>query len=297
MHGHLEASSTIPAPDHSVVERSAQRRARDGAQHRTALITGASNGIGLELARLFSADGHDLIIVGRDRERLEHVGAQLRAQHEISVRWESRDLSEPRAAFHLWADLMATDVAIDVLVNNAGVGLYGLLQEQDPEALERMLQLNMAALTTLTRLALPGMRQRRWGRILNVASVVGYQPGAPRMAAYYATKAYVLSLSKGLARELDGSGVSVTVLSPGPTETLFDDRSGADRNVLFKRLPKMTAAAVARAGYRGMKRQSTVVIPGLMTKALAFAGGLPPRRLALEVNRLLWKPRMPRSRS
>jgi short-subunit dehydrogenase len=226
---------------------------------------------------------------------------RTRADSRLASPSEGRRLDEPgylpRAAFHLWADLMATDVAIDVLVNNAGVGLYGLLQEQDPEALERMLQLNMATLTTLTRLALPGMRQRRWGRILNVASVVGYQPGAPRMAAYYATKAYVLSLSKGLARELDGSGVSVTVLSPGPTETLFDDRSGADRNVLFKRLPKMTAAAVARAGYRGMKRQSTVVIPGLMTKAIAFAGGLPPRRLALEVNRLLWKPRMPRSRS
>src|SRR4030095_13284322 len=125
----------------------------------------------------------------------------------------------------------------------------------DANELDRMLQVNMAALTTLTRLALPGMRERRWGRILNVASLVSYQPGAPRMAAYYATKAYVLSFSKGVARELDGTGVSVTVLAPGPTDTSFDDRSGSDANVLYKRLPKMTAAAVARAGYRGMKRQ------------------------------------------
>src|SRR6266480_833271 len=101
------------------------------------------------------------------------------------------------------------------------------------------------------------MRQRRWGRILNVASIVGYQPGGPRMTTYYATKAYVLSFSKGLARELDGSGVSVTVLSPGPTETSFDDQAGANVNVLYKRLPKMTAAVVARAGYDGMNRQST----------------------------------------
>ena len=265
------------------------------AAKRTALITGASGGIGLELTHLLASDGHDLIVVGRDRERLERVGAQLRAQHQVSVRCESRDLSRSRAASELWADLTAAGIAIDVLVNNAGVGLYGPLQEQDPEELDRMLQLNMAALTTLTRLALPGMRQRRWGRILNVASVVAYQPGAPRMAAYYATKAYVLSFSKGLARELVGSGVSVTVLAPGPTETSFDDRSGVNLDVLYERLPKMTAAAVARAGYRGMKRQSMVVIPGLMTKALALAGEFPPRRIALEVNRLLWKPRAPRS--
>jgi short-subunit dehydrogenase len=258
---------------------------------RTALITGAAGGIGLELTRLLAADGYNLVIVGRDRERLEGVEADLRTQHQVRIRCESRDLSESRAAFQLWADLTAAGITIDILVNNAGVGLYGLLDEQDPDDLDRMLQLNMAALTTLTRLVLPGMRQRHWGRILNVASIVAYQPGGPRMTTYYATKAYVLSFSKGLARELDGSGVSVTVLAPGPTETSFDDRAGANLNVLYKQLPKMTAAAVARAGYDGMKRQSMVVIPGLMPKALALAGELPPRRIALEVNRLLWKPR------
>jgi short-subunit dehydrogenase len=154
-----------------------------------------------------------------------------------------------------------------------------------------MLQLNMTALTTLTRLALPGMRQRHWGRILNVASVVAFQPGGPRMTAYYASKAYVLSFSKGLALELRGSGVSVSVLAPGPTETSFDDRAGANLNMLYKRFPKMTAAAVARAGYEGMKQQSMVVIPGFLTTALALTGELPPRRIALQINRLFWKPR------
>lgn len=264
----------------------------DRSETRTALITGAGGGIGLELTRLLAADGYDLVIVGRDAERLERVKADLLSQHHrISVRGVSRDLSEPRAAVQLWADLTAAGIAIDVLVNNAGTGLYGLLAEQDPDELDRMLQLNVAALTVLTRLVLPEMRRRKWGRILNVASIVAYQPGGPRMAAYYATKAYVLSFSKGLARELDGSGVSVTVLSPGPTETSFDDQAGANVNVLYKRLPKMTAAAVARAGYDGMNRQSTAVIPGLMTKVLALAGEIPPRRIALEVNYLLWKPR------
>jgi uncharacterized protein len=278
--------------------RSDAPEAMDGAsatnertRKRTALITGAASGIGLELTRLLVADGYDVVVVGRDRERLKRAEADLRTQRRVSVRCEARDLSESRAAFQLWADLSADGIAVDVLVNNAGVGLYGLLYEQDPDELDRMLQLNVAALTTLTRLVLPGMRQRNWGRILNVASIVAYQPGGPRMATYYATKAYVLSFSKGLARELDGSGVSVTVLCPGPTDTSFDDRARAGADVLYKRLPKMTAAAVARAGYDGMKQQSMVVIPGLLTKTLALAGELPPRRIALEINRLLWNPR------
>jgi short-subunit dehydrogenase len=166
------------------------------------------------------------------------------------------------------------------------------LAEQSPEAIDRMVQLNVAALTTLTRFALPGMRAPRWGRILNVASVVAYQPGSPYMTVYYATKAYVLSFSRGLSRELDGTGVSVTVLSPGPTQTAFDDRAGAENpSVLYKRYPKMTAEAVARTGYRGMQRQSRAVIPGLLTKLLAVAGELPPRRIALEINRAIWKSR------
>ncbi|PYM07461.1 MAG: short-chain dehydrogenase [Candidatus Rokuibacteriota bacterium] len=262
----------------------------EGQRRRMALITGGSGGIGLELARLFAADGLSLILVGRDRRRLEAAGAQLRAQYQVPVRCMSRDLSESRAAFELWADLTASGADVDVLVNNAGVGLYGPVDTQDPDALERMVQLNVAALTTLTRLALPAMRRRGWGRILNVASVVAFQPAAPRMAAYYASKAYVLSFSRGLSAELKGSGVSITVLAPGPTETQFDDTSDAAADVLYKRLPKMSPAAVARAGYRGLIRGAKVVVPGFLAKVMAFAGELPPRSIALEVNRLLWKP-------
>jgi short-subunit dehydrogenase len=254
---------------------------------RTALVTGASSGIGLELSRLLAADANDLVLVGRDGRRLDALAEELRAAHGKSMRCEVRDLSEPNAALELWTELARTGLAIDVLVNNAGVGLYGPVQEQHPEALARMVQLNVGSLTMLTRLALPGMQERGWGRILNVASIAAYQPAGPQMASYYATKAYVLSFSKGLARELAGSGVSATALCPGVTATSFEKRSGAEVSGLYKWLPKATAASVARAGYRGMKRRATVVLPGAITKVLAVAGELPPRRIALEVNRVL----------
>jgi short-subunit dehydrogenase len=254
---------------------------------KTALVTGASRGIGRELARLIAADGHSLVLVGRDHVALEQLADHLRETHGVSVRCEARDLSQPHVASRLWSDLADAGIAIDMLVNNAGVGLYGKVQDREPEALEAMLQLNVVALSMLTRLALPGMLARRWGRILNVGSVVGYQPAGPGMGGYYASKAFVVSFSRSLARELAGSGVSVTALSPGLTESSFEERSGAGQTNLYKFLPKMTAAAVARAGYDGMKRQSPVVIPGLVAKLLAFTGELPPRSIAAYVNRLL----------
>ena len=254
---------------------------------RTALVTGASRGIGLELARLLAADGCNLVIVGRDRAGLEELAKRLLADHKVAVRCERRDLAEPHAAANLWADLEKAGIAIDILVNNAGSGLYGELSEQDPDALERMLQLNVVALVSLTRLALPGMRARRWGRVLNLGSVVGYQPAGPRMAGYYASKSFVVSFSKSLSLELEGSGVSVTALSPGPTESSFEERAGAGRTNLYRLVPKATAARVALAGYDGMKRQAPVVIPGTLAKILAFAGELPPRGIAARVNRFL----------
>jgi uncharacterized protein len=253
-----------------------------------ALVTGASSGIGLELARVLAANGHPLAIVAREGARLKAVASRLASEHGVPVASFVADLAALDAPERLWADLEKSGIIVDVLVNNAGIGGYGRFHEASLDALLRMQMVNVLALTTLTRLALPGMIGRRRGRILNVASIVAYMPGAPMMAVYYATKAYVLSLSKGLARELSGSGVSVTALAPGPTATSFDDRAGSDINVLYNRLPKMSAAAVARAGYDGMMRNSMVVIPGLMTKMLAVAGELPPRRIALEVNRVLW---------
>jgi len=254
---------------------------------RTALVTGASSGIGLELARLLAEDGCDLVVVARSGQKLEEMARDFGHRYDVSVRPHAVDLSEPGVARALWSELEGEGVSIDILVNNAGVGLYGPLWEQAPDALDRMVELNVVALTSLTRQALPGMQKRRWGRILNVASVVGYQPGGPRMAAYYATKSYVLSFSKGLACELRGTGVSVTVVCPGLTKTPFEEKAGVQQTVLYRWVPAMAPDAVARAAYRGLKRQSRVVIPGLMAKLLAVAGELPPRGIALEVNRRL----------
>jgi NAD(P)-dependent dehydrogenase (short-subunit alcohol dehydrogenase family) len=151
-------------------------------KHRTALVTGASSGIGRELARLLAADGVDLILFARDRAKLQELSDALQAAQNVSVRIEAMDLAARDAPAQLWSKLTDAGVAIDILVNNAGSGLYGAVEEQDARALVDMLQVNVVALTALTRLALPGMRARRWGRVLNVGSVVGYQPGGPRMA-------------------------------------------------------------------------------------------------------------------
>jgi uncharacterized protein len=252
-----------------------------------ALVTGASSGIGLELARELAANGHSLILVARDRARLTATADELCAQYGVSVQVHAKDLSEPGAAEDLWSMLSGAGQTVDILVNNAGIGAYGPFAGQPIDLLTSMLTINVATLTTLTRLALPGMLARRRGRILNVASVVGYQPGGPRMAVYYATKSYVLSFSKGLARELDGSGVSVTALSPGVTKSSFQDRAGAGETRLYRLVPQADAKAVARAGYRAMMRGHRIAIPGLMTKLLSIAGELPPRIVALEVNRWL----------
>jgi uncharacterized protein len=255
----------------------------------TALVTGASTGIGLELSRVLASNGHPLVIVARNSERLTTLASKLRSDYGVPVGVCVKDLSEPGAAGKLWEEVSRSNTAVDVLVNNAGVGSYGHFQEESPEALQRMQMLNVLALTTLTRLALPGMLQRRAGRVLNLASVVGYQPGGPRMAVYYATKAYVLSFSKGLARELKGSGVTVTTLCPGPTRTAFEQSSGAGETLLYKYNLFPNAEAVAIAGYHGMMHGRRIVVPGLITKFLAFAGELPPRIIALRVNEWLLK--------
>jgi short-subunit dehydrogenase len=253
----------------------------------TALVTGASTGIGLELAKVLALNGHPLVIVARNRERLNALARQLESEYGISVIAYAKDLSQPDAANDLWAEVSKSNFTLDFLVNNAGVGVYGEFQKAPAETLQRMQVLNVLALTTLTRLALPGMLERKRGRILNLASMVSYQPGGPQMAVYYATKAYVMSFSEGLGRELKGSGVTVTALCPGPTRTAFEENSGAGETLIYRYRLFPTAKEVAAAGYRGMMRGQRAVLPGLMTKLLAFAGELTPRTVALEVNRYL----------
>jgi uncharacterized protein len=253
----------------------------------TAVVTGASSGIGLELARELARNGHDLVLIARSADLLAHLTVELREQFKIRVEAYPCDLSDAGAVRNLCSDIERSGVQIDILVNNAGVGLQGPFSEQDVDAITCMITLNVTSLTTLTRYVLPGMLSRRRGRIMNVASVVAYQPGGPMEAVYYATKAYVLSFSRGVSRELRGSGVHVTALCPGPTATKFAERAGATATAAYRWLPAPSAAAVARAGYQGMMRGATVVIPGIIAKLMVFAGWLSPSRLALEVNRLL----------
>ena len=256
------------------------------SQGKRAVVTGASSGIGFELCRLFAADGYDLVITARRAELLNRLAEDLRSKHGISVKTILKDLGQPNAAEELWTEIRKVG-EIDALVNNAGVGTAGPFSNTDPVSIANMLQVNMVALTALTRCALPDMLARGRGNILNIASLAGYQPGAPGMAVYYATKNYVLSFSRALAIELRGSGVSLTALCPGSTHTEFDEKAGVTKLRLFRWLPVADARAVAQAGYLGMKQGRSVVIPGLVNKLLALGGELPPRRIALEINRIL----------
>jgi len=257
---------------------------QDGAlTTETVLITGASTGIGAELARLFAKDGARLVLVARDREKLAQLAQRLESESRAQVLVISQDLAGIDGVDALMVELR--DAPIDVLVNNAGVGVYGPFAATDLAAERRMIQLNVAALTELTKRCLPGMLERRRGRILNVASTAAFQPG-PLMAVYYATKAYVLSFSEALANELSGSGITVTALCPGPTLTEFQRRAGTGRLRLFG-FGIMDAAVVARAGYDGLRRGRRIVIPGLVNRLAVSLVRVTPRRLVTAVVRAL----------
>jgi len=251
----------------------------------TALITGASSGIGLELARLFARDGYDLVLVARRREKLEALGKDLTQRHGISCRAIAADLADPTAPAALVRQVEAASVQVDVLVNNAGFGELGLFAETDLETARGMIEVNVTALTALTKLLLPGMLARRRGRVLNVASTAGFAPG-PLMAVYYATKAYVISFSEALAEELRGSGVSVTVLCPGPTITEFQSVAHMESTRLFRMPGVMDAVSVARAGYAGLMRGKRMVVPGLLNQVLPLVIRFSPRAVVVRVARL-----------
>jgi len=253
----------------------------------TALITGASAGIGWELARLFAAEKSNLVLVARRSERLEELAAELRKQHGVEVRIVAADLGRADAPRTIVELLTRDEVSIDVLVNNAGFGALGPVAELDLKRQMEMIQVNVTALTHLTRLLLPGMIQRHRGGILNVASTAGFQAG-PFMAVYYATKAYVISLSEALADELAKSGVTVSCLCPGPTATEFAETAKMGNALMFK-LQTMTAAQVARAGYRGFRRGKLLVVPGWMNYLGSMGVRWVPRSMARGIaKRLQW---------
>lgn len=245
------------------------------------LITGASSGIGRELARLYAADGAGLVLVARSQDRLRELAAELVAQYGAQAQVLPADLSRPSSPGEIADELAQRNIDVDVLVNNAGFGAHGSVAELGAQRQLDMIDVNVAALTQLTALLLPGMLERRTGAILNVASTAGFQPG-PNQAVYCATKAYVLSFTEALAEEVRGSGVQVSCLAPGPTDTGFAAQAGMGGTLLF-RWGVMDAARVARAGHDGLRRGKTLVIPGVRNRALAFSVRLSPRALVTKI--------------
>jgi short-subunit dehydrogenase len=250
----------------------------------TALITGASSGIGLDLARLM-APRFDLIITARNQADLERIARELETQHGNHVHVVLADLAKPEAPVQLFTEIERRGLPVDILVNNAGFGLYGSFAENDLQQELEMVQVNIAALTALTKLALSGMLKRKRGRIMNVASTAGFQPG-PLMAVYYATKAYVIMFSEAIANELKGRGITVTCLCPGATATQFAGRAKMEESRLFK-MGAMKSADVAQAGYTGMMAGKTMVIPGFINKTLAMSVRFSPRKLVTAISRSL----------
>lgn len=253
----------------------------------TALITGATGGLGREFARQLVEAGFDLVLVGRDRAALEEMAGPLRAGGR-TVHTRTADLSQADTAQQLITSLTADKIAVDLLVNNAGFGGYGPFSETGLKTETDMIAVNVTALTALTKLVLPGMLARGRGRILNVASTAAFQPG-PLMAVYYATKAYVLSFSIALRDELNGSGVTVTCLCPGPTRTGFAHAAHLEGSRLFKSRV-MDAGPVVRAAIAGCLAGKAEVIPGFTNKLGAFAVRLCTRPFAARVARLAQRP-------
>lgn len=233
-----------------------------------ALITGASGGIGMELARLFAADGHDLLLVARRQERLDSLKTELEAAHGVAVTALAVDLSETGAAQAVFSFARERSLRVDALVNNAGFGDWGFFAESDLPKQRRMIELNVTALTELSRLFLPEMIERGSGRVLNVASVASFMPGA-KMSVYYATKAFVRSFSEALSVELKKSetGVTVTALCPGPVRTDFWETAEAGKSRLLKYFLFTDAKSVARYGYNAMKKGRAVALPGFLVRA------------------------------
>ena len=252
--------------------------------NQTALVTGASGGIGYELAKLFAEDHHNLVLVARSASRLTQVGGELQRQFGISATPIPLDLTASPAPQFLFDQLQREGIAVDILVNNAGYGVLGEFAKVSLEESLGRIQLNVTALTHLTKLFLGPMIERHSGKIMNVGSTAGFQPG-PLMAVYYATKAYVISFSEALANELKGSGVMVTCLCPGPTDTGLTARAGTGNTVLFKKMRPMDAKTVARDGYRGLMAGKTIVISGFRNWLLAETVRFSPRKLVTAVSR------------
>lgn len=255
---------------------------------KTVLITGASGGLGKEFARLFAADGYDLVLVARNQERLQSLAKELESKYNITAHVLCYDLSVANAAAMLVQELQKRNIHVHTLVNNAGFGGFGLFHETNYEQEQQLLQVNITALTDLTKLLLPQMVQRKLGAILNIASTAAFQPG-PLMAVYYASKAYVMNFSLALSVELKGTGVTVTCLCPGPTKTGFEKNAHMGTSRLFQKRV-MDGVTVAEIGYRALKAGRPLVIAGRLNAFGAFMTRFVPRIWAARIARSVQAP-------
>jgi uncharacterized protein len=269
---------TGPAPGPGHPGHPGAPRPAGGGSPGTALVTGASSGIGAAIARELASRGWDLVLTARSEERLERLGAELRGQHGVDVHVISEDLADPEAPARLEARTEGAGLGIDLLVNNAGFGRIGPFVAQEVEDANAMIRVNVTAVTELFRRFAPHMVARGGGRILNVASTAAFQPG-PLMAVYYATKAYVVSFSEGVRNELASSGVTVTTLCPGVTGSEFHQRAGMHGDSVLERLRPASAEDVARFGVEAALRGKGVVIPGRLNRILATAVRFVPRSI------------------
>lgn len=244
------------------------------------LITGGSSGIGFELAKIFGANNYQLILVAKDKNKLAEAETKLKASG-YSAATISKDLSDPHSSSQIYKELQSENITIDVLVNNAGFSTYGFFSEIDLDKELSELQVNIVTLTHLTKLFLRDMLHRHDGKILNVASTAAFAPG-PLMAVYYASKAYVLSFSEALNSELENTGVHVTALCPGPTDTGFATRGGLQNSKLFQG-KNMDARFVAQAAFDGLMNNQAVVIPGWKSKLMIHSLRLVPRSVVLKI--------------
>jgi uncharacterized protein len=258
-------------------------------ERKTALVTGASSGIGAELARIHAEHGGDLVVAARRRERLEALQTELEAAHGVTVHVLCQDLARAEAPQEIYEQVRSWGLPVDYLVNNAGFGCRGFFHEQDWATNEAMIEVNILALAALTRLFVPDMIARGSGRVLNIGSMAGFLPG-PLHAVYYASKAFVISFSEAIANELAGTGVHVTVLCPGPTATEFTERARMQEVRLLQRTA--SARQIAEVGYQAMLKGKTLAVPGLLNKcAIHGLLRLSPRRLATRFSRTLMEKR------
>jgi short-subunit dehydrogenase len=248
--------------------------------NRTALITGASSGIGFELARIHAEKGDNLVLVARSKDKLDELKKELEDKHKVKVFTIGKDLSLPGAAKEVYDELNKQNISVDYLINNAGFGDFGLFEESDWNKQEQMINLNVTALAHFTRLYLPDMIKQGAGKIMNVASTASFQPG-PTMSVYFATKAFVLSFSEAVGSEVRSKGITITALCPGSTESGFHARlKGDGKTVKERKLP--SAREVAQYGYKAMMKGKTVAIPGFKNSLMAISVRFIPRSIVVK---------------